>query len=210
VAGGDVRCWGEGAGGQLGNGLEVDADAPVPAAVTGAVALSAGARGACAVLVGDVLRCWGPAVAEGTLRPSPVPGVPRAVAVSDSESHTCALTPERRLWCWDSGFAGGPATGYPAVPVDEPAGLTALGESFAGGQCGLEAGGRPVCWVRVARDDGTPGGRVTYVVRPALAGATAVTSGMYGACALVGVGVWCWYSTASPVPVPVPLDLRPR
>jgi alpha-tubulin suppressor-like RCC1 family protein len=63
LASGGVTCWGDGAFGQLGDGLATDghyAATPVTAVgLTGVVDLSVTGQNACAVLTGGAVRCWG-------------------------------------------------------------------------------------------------------------------------------------------------------
>src|SRR5262245_28533917 len=72
IASGAVKCWGDGANGELGDGLwaqsgvpvdvvtgPVDPAKPVPAKLAGAVAVAAGYGFTCALTAGGAVRCWG-------------------------------------------------------------------------------------------------------------------------------------------------------
>ena len=160
---GSVRCWGEGANGQLGYGNTTDvgddeSPASVPAVDLGpgrtATAISAGPNHTCAVLDGGDIRCWGDddsgslglgsldAVGDnetpGSLPPVALGTGRHALAVSLGARHTCARLDDASVRCW--GFAGNGRLGYCSVENigdDETpgsAGPVAL-LSAAGGGC---------------------------------------------------------------------------
>ncbi|HKO93012.1 MAG TPA: hypothetical protein VJU61_17775, partial [Polyangiaceae bacterium] len=57
---GTVRCWGNNAFGQLGNGTKDYASAPTPVSgLTGVQFLVGGNVHACALLLGGTVQCWG-------------------------------------------------------------------------------------------------------------------------------------------------------
>ena len=125
--GGLVRCWGEGASGQLGHGTtESLGDDEHPALAgdlsLGAVATSiaVGDSHSCAVLAGGAVRCWG-AGADGRLGygntqnlgdtelPSSVGVVNVGGTVTQlaaGGSHTCALLDSGAVRCWGNGANG--------------------------------------------------------------------------------------------------------
>jgi alpha-tubulin suppressor-like RCC1 family protein len=69
--GGEVRCWGAGALGQLGGGAGGDASSPVsvPGLPAAARRVWCGGDACCATVAGDRLFCWG--TQAGTLAPGP-------------------------------------------------------------------------------------------------------------------------------------------
>jgi alpha-tubulin suppressor-like RCC1 family protein len=86
VSGGEVRCWGYNAYGQLGDGTLTDRLTPVPVLqspggppLTGVQALALGDWHSCALVNGGEVRCWGNSdngqLGDGTTtqRPNPVP-----------------------------------------------------------------------------------------------------------------------------------------
>src|SRR5580765_1809917 len=116
---GTIRCWGLNANGQLGDSSTQPRSA-VPVAVSGinsAVAITAGADHACALLQDSTLRCWGKngqgQLGDGTLTSSstavPVAGITGVAAVSGGGIHTCAVLTDGTVQCWggnDSGQLG--------------------------------------------------------------------------------------------------------
>jgi alpha-tubulin suppressor-like RCC1 family protein len=135
VVGGAVRCWGQGASGQLGsrerdNRLDGYADprtgtdeaSIVPLGAT-AQQVSVGSGFACAIVDGGAVRCWGGGLAGRTGggdtaqrldgladgasdEPSTVPLGGAAIAVAASELHACALLTGGAVRCWGSGGSG--------------------------------------------------------------------------------------------------------
>jgi alpha-tubulin suppressor-like RCC1 family protein len=128
---GKVRCWGEGRQGQLGYGNQKDiGDNETPASVGAvklgagrkAVAITAGIRHTCALLDNGKVRCWG-AGSSGQLgygntktigdheTPASVAPVKlgarrRAIAISASGRHSCAVLDNRTVRCWGTGKFG--------------------------------------------------------------------------------------------------------
>jgi hypothetical protein len=102
MAGGGVKCWGQGLSGQLGDGRGLNRGTPT--AVTGlagaAAAIAAGGIHSCALLAGGAVECWGSNY-EGELGVNPgwtpvdvvgLGGVRYAIAgrVADREGHGIA------------------------------------------------------------------------------------------------------------------------
>ncbi len=149
---GQVRCWGYGALGQLGNGGT--ADSPVPVVVsnaggtgplTGATQLTSGTNHSCVLVSGGQVRCWGDndqgQLGDGTTTPrsrpvtvtndagtGPLTGV---AAVSAGEQHTCALKSNGQVRCWGDNSTGQLGDGTTTdrlrpVTVSNPNGTGAL------------------------------------------------------------------------------------
>jgi alpha-tubulin suppressor-like RCC1 family protein len=183
VSGGEVRCWGYGSFGLLGDGSPIGAHRTVPVTVrlpegqhlTGVQSLAAGDLHNCALMTSGELRCWGNNSA-GQLGNGTTTNQPAAVGV--------------RAWL------GGPSlTGVQAL---------ALGRR----SCALLSGGDLRCWGGNSDGqlgDGTMTNQLTPVAvlsspgGPALMGVQALALGYdvsygYGhSCALLGEGqVECW------------------
>lgn len=130
VGGGEVRCWGLDALGQLGTGVvRTDTGAPesgVPVAVaglSGVKAIAVGESHACALTASGGVMCWG-SNAAGQLgdgspiqqpgevkipfsnKPVAVVGLTGAVAIAAGYAHSCAITSAGGLVCWGDNSAG--------------------------------------------------------------------------------------------------------
>lgn len=130
---GGVMCWGYNGGGQLGNGNKVDQWTPTNVAglSSGVQAITAGAYHTCALLTGDVVKCWGynayGQLGDGYATDQTMPvtvvslrGVPTKLMAGGM--HTCALNEVGGASCWGynaRGQVGNPgATGLiPSLPV---------------------------------------------------------------------------------------------
>jgi alpha-tubulin suppressor-like RCC1 family protein len=117
LASGEVRCWGEGGAGQLGQGsdaslLAPSAPIPLPKAATAVVA---GADFSCALLADGQVICWGGGArgqlggGDGVSRPVPGAAVAlggKAVALAAGDHHACALRDDRQIACWGANDRG--------------------------------------------------------------------------------------------------------
>jgi alpha-tubulin suppressor-like RCC1 family protein len=121
LSGGSVECWGANLYGQLGNGTTGGTGSAsvgtTPVAVKGigsAKAVSTGLNGACAVLLGGTIRCWGAnnggslgnGTSKGSSTPVPVKGISSAKAVSTDGNVSCALLSGGSVKCWGAGSGG--------------------------------------------------------------------------------------------------------
>jgi Zn-dependent protease with chaperone function len=110
---GTVRCWGDGARGQLGSGTFDSAPTPqrIPD-LANVVDLAAGGDTTCAVTRSGDVWCWGAnqhgQLGDGTLEahaaPYRIEGLPPVRRVSLGYAHTCALDVAGAAHCW--GFNG--------------------------------------------------------------------------------------------------------
>jgi cysteine-rich repeat protein len=178
LAGGTVRCWGEGGLGELGYGdTQNIGDDETPASagdvdVGGTVVqITAGVFGTCALLESGTVRCWGDN-SLGSL------GYPQAWSVGDGDtpadvgdvdtgllvqqvsmggSSTCALTTSGTLRCWgvDLPYGTGETIGDDETPADAgdvdvggQVAIVAAGNTHA---CALLTGGNVRCWGRGER-----------------------------------------------------------
>jgi alpha-tubulin suppressor-like RCC1 family protein len=111
-SGGNVKCWGRNADGELGNGSSAASPTPVDVKrVAHVQSISAGAHHTCAA--GDtVVACWG-SNGSGQLgvgnRPSasePIAVLNPVASVAAADQHTCARKTDSSIWCWGSNAAG--------------------------------------------------------------------------------------------------------
>ncbi len=165
---GEVRCWGNGDNGRLGNGTSTRSTTPVAVmGLTNAVEIEAGEEHTCARLQSGEVRCWGRGVTgqlgNGTSTESTTPVAVRAsamgvdnltgvVEIAAGGNHTCARLQSGDVRCW--GFNGygqlgnGTETGT-TTPV-AVMGLTNAVEIAAGEghTCARLQSGEVRCWGR--------------------------------------------------------------
>ena len=142
---GNIKCWGEGSYGQLGNGNASRQSAPVGVhtssedanPLSGVAAISSGGKWTCALTTDDNVKCWGRGGDgqlgngrnSGELAPvgvhtssedaNPLSGV---VAISAGDLHTCVLTTGGNVKCWgkgDDGQFGNGEFNDSSTPVDD-------------------------------------------------------------------------------------------
>ena len=199
-----VRCWGENASGQLGDGTLTSR--AVPANVVGLpgdiVEVSAGSAHTCALSRSGRVWCWGNnfggQLGNGrsgndlilVATPAEVEGLGGgAAAISSGLSSTCAVTLGGAAMCWGTGGTGDGTSflrARPTVALGVESGATAVWTNTAN-TCVLMSTGGVKCW----------GYRPTlpteYTPRdvPQVSGAIAITAG----CALLSdATVRCWQS----------------
>ena len=127
TASGNVKCWGFGGDGQLGNGQTVDQNHPVLVVdenntpLSDIIQVSAGGRHSCAVSSSGNVKCWGKGingqlgnnemlnnnhpvlVMDGEESDTPLSDI---VQVSVGNEHTCVLTGSGNVKCWGMGANG--------------------------------------------------------------------------------------------------------
>jgi alpha-tubulin suppressor-like RCC1 family protein len=158
---GAVRCWGDNASGQLGNGSTATAVVS-PVTVSGlsdAVAVAAGWVHTCAVQASGSVRCWGnnhfgqwgdgSTVDKAT--PVAAQGLTDTVAVAAGFAHTCALQSSGSVRCWGENVSygqlgdGSGVSSNTSVAVKDLTNAVALTASFAH-TCALQTSGDLRCW----------------------------------------------------------------
>ena len=159
---GQVKCWGEGGDGQLGNGTTANSDVPVAAiGITDAKAVGSDGDGGsfCAVLTTGHMSCWGfndyGQLGNGTTTGSSVPVsasniTTAAAVVGGTEFGFCALLTTSHVDCWGFGFYGqlGNGTGASSeVPVAVHS-ITNAATLISGflGFCALLSTSHVDCW----------------------------------------------------------------
>ena len=179
---GNVKCWGYGSSGRLGNGATGNTLAPVDvhtsaedaSPLSGIDAISAGHSHTCALTTDGNVKCWGQGLAgrlgngdntgdiltpvdvhTSSEDPSPLSGI---AAISVSPYHTCALTTDGNVKCWGQGLSGklgnGDDTQTQLTPVDvhtsfeDASPLSGIAAISSGHQytCALTTSGGIKCW----------------------------------------------------------------
>lgn len=114
-SGDQVWCWGNNAGGLLGNGISPDGESmPTPVesvVVAPMVQIAAGQNDNCGVAAGGTVWCWGlndVGIGDGsTSATHPVPvqvlGLDQVVEISKGIWRTCARRSDGSVWCWGLG-----------------------------------------------------------------------------------------------------------
>jgi alpha-tubulin suppressor-like RCC1 family protein len=207
---GAVSCWGRGNFGQVGNGGTGNQLTPATVIGSGASAIIAGQRHACAVVSGAIW-CWGRnqhgQVGDNTIAdklvPTAVVGSPaNPVELAAGPRHTCARTNTGAMWCWGSNANGQLGDGTLVdhiVPGPVSASLTAVSDIAAGGSttCAVVSSTQAIkCWGANSVGqvgDGTQIDRTLPVVIRGGSTYASVTLGNSHACAkLTAGGVRCW------------------
>lgn len=116
LRGGSVRCWGDNAMGQLGDGSRDERTRPVVVpGLTSVVRVVAGERHTCAIRSNGELHCWGDNAgmqlglpANEAFRSSPVhvASVAAVTEVALGGAHTCVLFSAGQVQCWGSNDQG--------------------------------------------------------------------------------------------------------
>ncbi|MDA8610547.1 putative Ig domain-containing protein, partial [Euryarchaeota archaeon] len=179
---GSVKCWGDDAYGQLGNGgTNIDLESPPASAInlgTGrtAKAITGGEFHFCAILDDDSIKCWGNGfngkLGTGTTSHRSTPTTTTgsfstgryAVAIDAGYDHTCVILDNGQLTCWGSdsdgqlgnGATTGTKSSLQSSTVSLGTGRTAISLS-AGGEhtCAQLDNGQLKCWGN--RGDGQVG-----------------------------------------------------
>jgi alpha-tubulin suppressor-like RCC1 family protein len=164
IVDGGVKCWGDNAYGQIGDGSTADRLAAVDVVGLGslATAVAAGGRHTCAIMEGGGVMCWGDnskgQLGNGSTTSSPHPVSVQSLsgtvtAISLGDMHTCVLLDSGGVKCWgrsDEGQLGnGTFSPNPNMfPVDV-SGLSSGVWAIAAGvnhTCAVLTTGYVKCW----------------------------------------------------------------
>jgi alpha-tubulin suppressor-like RCC1 family protein len=210
---GELRCWGYGDNGELGNAKTTSSEIPVTVVgVSDAAGVAVGDGFACGWTKSGAVSCWGAnawrqlgvgdsAPPDRTSTPVPASGISGVQLLAAGRTHTCALTGDgQRISCWGANVHGALGRGtrvYSDVPVKATTpGVTkalAVGYRHA---CAVDTQGALACWGsndQRALSVGTFPATATPTVIPEIVGATQATAGDDHTCALLGSGqIQCW------------------
>lgn len=129
LATGAVKCWGQNAKGQLGDGTLTDRSTPVLVnGLSEVVKIATGVSHTCAITSDHTLHCWGAnergQLGDGTTMsrstPALVSGGLLVQQVAAGSGHTCA-SGDAGIWCWgsnDNGQLGDGTRDDSTVPVE--------------------------------------------------------------------------------------------
>jgi alpha-tubulin suppressor-like RCC1 family protein len=158
--GGSVACWGNGLGGQLGNGTKQLQPSPGPVSMlSNAVAISAGESHACAVTADGKVVCWGDNVngqlgtGDQTERTTPtlITSLDSMALVAAGARSSCAAKKTGGVFCWGANEVGQLGSGA-ANPTPNPSPTAVSGVDavalWAGHDhaCAVRRGGAVACW----------------------------------------------------------------
>jgi alpha-tubulin suppressor-like RCC1 family protein len=218
LSGDGVDCWGENFFGQVGNGTE---SASVPNAVPvsglrGAVSVSSGTYGSCALLSNGSASCWGGGEygslgnggTKGSSSPVQVSGISNATGLSFGGLTGCVLIESGAVECWGLDSDGQLGDGAPfnnnafrptPAPVSGISNATAV-STGSNQACALLTDGTVKCWGRDTNGqlgDGQHTSTATPVQVEGITKAVAVSAGGFHGCALLADGsVACWGSNS--------------
>ncbi len=209
-AGGVVRCFGLGIGGQLGDGSSQVGSKPVVVALPQPAQVLRCGHFHCCAIVSGVPYCWGDngygqlglSTSVKTLTPQAAKGVQGAVALALGFGHTCAVLEAGSVMCWgenSGGQAGTKGTNvYTPTLVAGLTGVTVLGAG-AVHTCAV-AGGKLVCFGYNTYAQSAPGSNSTLIATPtAVAGlppgaqVVGIALGAAHSCVRTSAaGLFCW------------------
>lgn len=204
TTGGAVKCWGNNAHGQVGNGSTgAYVFTPVTVIASGAVSVATAGSTSCARMNDNTVKCWGKdhgnaSPAGDQLTPTTVGGITGVVSLGAGDSHFCVST--GGVKCWGSntfGQFGNNTTTSSATPV---AAVTLTSGVFtvvggAGQTCARKSNNTAWCWGSNnlgSLGDGTQTDRLAPTQVSGLMGTTKLTVGSDNACSLSTGGYHCW------------------
>lgn len=172
LANGSVRCWGNNALYELGDGTTISRLSPTEVlGLSDAVELVAGGYHNCARSSDGAVRCWARnddgKLGDGSTEPRPspteVPGLSDVVELEAGGYHVCARMSDGTVRCWGRNDIGqlGDGTTIPRTTPTEVPGLNDVAELAAGidHTCARLGDGTVRCWGNNAYGevgDGTP------------------------------------------------------
>jgi alpha-tubulin suppressor-like RCC1 family protein len=207
-----VKCWGDNAYGQVGDGTTSSKLSPITiSGLSNVVSIAAGATHTCAVLASGGVSCWGRnnagQIGDGTttnrLSPTPISGLGNAVSITAGASHTCAVLANGGVSCWGRNAYGqlgdGTTTDHPSpLTISGVSGAVSLAAGDSHTCARLASSGVAQCWGLNSASqlgDGTTTDHhaPTSVTVSTSAAITAIAAGGYHTCAVLSDGTAkCW------------------
>jgi alpha-tubulin suppressor-like RCC1 family protein len=205
-----------------GGAVHYDQNEACPLTTPAGPQISAGAFASCDIRPSGNVECWGNdnvgQLGDGNQNtfstvPVAVQGLTGAVAISQGNDHTCALTSSGTVACWGDNSFGELGVGSTTGPQQCVAGLFTIPCSTVpvavpglGGVVGISAGSHHTCAVLATGGvecwgdntlgelgDGTTTARSSPVAVTGISHAISVSAGLQHSCALLQAGaVQCW------------------
>ena len=216
---GEMRCWGKGTSGQLGNGSEMSSNSPVT--VLGvpsnfsAAKLAVGSQHVCVADVQGLAWCWGSflngrlgttATSNASMPIATASLGAAAVQVAAGLDHTCVLLATPAVSCFGKNNVGQIGQATTTASSSTPTVVTLVsasskviaGDSFT---CSLSAGGVVECFgkniLKQLGDGGTASRYSSAVVSGMTGTMVDIEAGGAHACAVKATGeLYCWGSNA--------------
>ncbi len=213
-----LKCWGFGTSGQLGDGTFTSSLTPVSVVnlLSGdVVSIIAGQHHTCVLMSDGELQCWGRnyygQLGNGTTgtiynssTPTSVINLGKVVAFDAGLHHNCAISSSGKVKCWGLGYSGQLGNGK-QLHSNTPTSVVNLGgaaDAVALGQyhsCALISNGDVKCWGvdsfgQLGNGGTTTPRSLTPVLVQNLGGAAvAISAGTFHSCAIINGGnVKCW------------------
>jgi hypothetical protein len=191
-----VACWGSNDGGLLGPARPVGTGSAEPVyipGVTTAEAVSAANEGACALLTGGGVTCWGNGLPDRIMV-----NAPRPIRTIDNG---CGIDTDDRVWCWDND----PRFDFQLAYVANARLVDHAGPArYISAHCTVKTSGNVHCWgynteyhLGARTNDDLPHDDLNVwdpTTGADLTGAISVHQSEYVGCARTDHGVFCWGS----------------
>lgn len=205
---GTMKCWGENANGQIGDGTSVGK--LIPTDVTGLsgtiTKIAAGVSSSCALFDTGGLMCWGTPAGNGSLSnalsPVAVTGLSSGVSKISMGTINCAIMTTGQAKCWGTNVQGQIGNGNTTDRVNPtnvsvvPASVVSIASKDRS-SCAVLSTGQVKCWGE--NDNGQLGNNSTTDSLSAVnvlgldSGITAIAAGRWHYCAQTESGdVKCW------------------